>query len=421
MTTRANSLLNNRFAFTCLAAGMALAPLAHGDGFRNPPGSAEGLGHVGSRYALIDDASASAYNPANLMGVEKPDLLLSVTMALSDKDYTSPAGDKAEVKEKWYLMPDAYLAWPLAEQRAVAAIGITTPYGQATEYDKDSVFRYTAPYYAQLRSINVNPTLAFRLGDSVDVGVGADILWSDIDIRQTFPWAAVTGDPATPDGTARFEGDGVGFGGHAGLTWRVTERQRVGLVYRSAVDVDYEGDSHFSRMPPGLGLGSRSDFDTSIEFPNMIAFGYGIDVTEKLTLGIDIEWFEWSSYESLALDAGDNAALVPTPTIPQNWEDTWNFGIGGRYALNEAWTLRAGYIFLETPVPEETMLPALAENDQHVITVGLGYTEGSHRFDIAYGLGLYEDRDVENNQNPAYNGTYEFLSHLVALSYGRTF
>lgn len=396
------------------------------DGFRNPPPSGEGLGSVGSRYTQIRDASATAYNPANLSDVEKSDLLLSVTAARSDKDFTAPTGEKAELKEKWYLMPDVYAAWPLQKKGWVAGLAITTPYGQGSEFERDSYFRYTSPYFAEMRSVNIAPTLSTRLSDSVAVGAGIDVLWSDLDLRQVFPWSQVVGNPALPDGQARFEGDGVGVGGNVGIAWRVTPKQRVALVYRSAIDVDYEGDFTVSEIP-GAGTpesfpaAPRSDFDTTIKFPNMIALGYGVDVTENLSIGADVEWFEWSRYESLTLDAGANASLIPAPTTPQNWDDTINAGVGMSYRLCDTWTARAGYIFLQTPVPDSTMLPVLAENDQHVIAVGLGYRDGANRFDVAYGLGLYEDRDIKNNQNPAYNGSYEFQSHLLALSYGRTF
>lgn len=405
--------------WACVAGWLGTSPL-WADGFRNPPPSAEGLGLVGARYTLIDDSSAAAYNPANLTEVEQAETLLSITAARSDKKFTDAAGQQAKVKETWYTMPDLYTALPL-ENGLVAGLALTTPYGQATEFEKTSPLRYTAPYFAEMRAINLNPTLAKRINDRLDVAIGLDVMWSDLDLRQVFPWSIATGNPLAPDGSIKFEGDGVGVGGNAGLTWRFAEKQRVALVYRSAMDIDYEGDTTVSGAPAGVPVAPRSDFESTIKFPNSIGFGYGVDVTDRLSIGVDVEWFEWSRYQELTLDAGANAALLPVATTPQNWKDTWNFGVGGDYRLNEAWTARAGYIYLETPVPDSTMLPVLAENDQHVITIGLGYHQGAHRVDVAYGLGIYDDRKIDNNQNPAYNGTYELSSQLASVSYGFSF
>lgn len=391
------------------------------DGLRNPPPSAEGLALVGARYTLIDDATASAYNPANLTGVENGDIVVSLTSARSEKEFTDALGQSARVKEEWYLMPDLYTAYRLKDSTAVLGLSVSTPYGQATEFKKDSSLRYTSPYRAEIRTINVSPTVAWPVGDALKIGVGLDLMWSDIDIQQVFPWASVVGNPLVPDGALRFEGDGVGVGGHLGITWQVTARQRLALVYRSAVDVEYDGTTRVEGAPLGVPFAPESDFSTEVKYPNVVGLGYAIQVTDKWSVGAEVEWFDWSRYQELVLDAGANSALLPNAAIPQLWDDTWNIGLGTAYTLNESWTLRAGYIYLETPIPDQTMVPLLAENDQHVITAGVGYQRGAHRVDVSYGVGIYDDRDISNHLNPAFNGSYEFASQLAAVSYGLTF
>ncbi len=403
----------------CVVSALLSGPWsARADGFRNPPPSASGLGSVGARYALVEDVTASAYNPANLMEIKGPAFEFSLTAVLSDKDITSEGVIKTEVEEEWYLLPNIYAAQPIGDGRAVAGLAITTPFGQATEFDQDSYFRYTAPYLAEMRAVNVGPVLAYRVNEKLDVAAGLNVMWSDLTLRQVYPWGLVLEDPSVPDGRAEFEGDGIGVGGSAALTWRPATGHRVGLSYRSALDVDYEGDFRFSGIPaPGLAL-PRSDFDSTIKFPNIVGLGYGVDVTERLSLGVDLEWIEWSRYQELALDAGENSALLQPTVIPQDWDDAWNAGLGGVYKLDENWSARFGYIFLQTPVPDQTLLPALPENDQHVVSVGLNFSRNGHRVNFAYAVGLYEDRDIDNNLNPAYNGKYEFISHIASLSYG---
>lgn len=406
-----------------VALGISGFPLASGlaDGFRNPPPSASGLGVVGARYTLIDDVTASAYNPANLMEVKQTAWEFALGAVYSDKDITTAAGESADVDEQWFLLPNLYFALPLEGGRMVAGLSVTTPYGQATEFDQNSAFRYTAPYLAEMRAVNVGPVLAFRLTDTLDAAIGINVMWSDLELRQVYPWSLVLENEALPDGRAQFEGDGVGIGGSAALTWRPANGHRLAISYRSAMDVDYEGSFRLSGIPaPGIGA-PRSDFESTIKFPNLIGIGYGFDVTDRLKVGADLEWIEWSRYEELTLDAGDNSALIEPSRIPQNWDDALNFGVGGVYQLNDQWVIRAGYIFLQTPVPDQTLLPALPENDQHVITAGFGYANNGNKLNVAYGLGLYEDRNISDNNNPAYNGKYEFISHMVSISYGRDF
>lgn len=403
-----------------VVAGLALAASAHADGFRNPPPNPAGLGAIGARYTLIDDASASAYNPANLLGVDKSEVELSLTAVQSDKSITQP-GVKTEIKDDVYLLPSLFSAIPLKEGRSVLGVAITTPFGQATEFEQDSAFRYSSLYFAEMRAVNLGPVLAYRVSDSLDVAIGLNAMWSDLDLRQVYPWGMVAGNPALPDGRATFEGDGLGWGGSLGLTWRPAVGHRIGLSYKSAMDVDYEGDFKLTGIPaPGLGL-PRSDFESTIQFPNLVGLGYSIELSERLSVGAEVEWIEWSRYEQIELDVAENAPLVQPSVIPQDWDDAFNAGVGAVYKVNEQWTARFGYIFLQTPVPDQTLLPSLPENDQHVISAGLGYAKDGQRISFAYGLGLYEDRTISDNQNPAYNGKYEFLSHLASVSYALEF
>lgn len=397
------------------------------NGFRNPPAGAEALGRVGGKIAQIDDASAVEHNPANLTGIQEVQVLGAVTIIDTSTKFNSPMGT-AVTEDSWKLLPNLFVALPSSNHNFTAGLGITTPFGQSTVWDKSSAFRYSAPYSAELTVINVNPTVATKLSDQISVAVGLDVYMSRLDMKQVLPWSLLTGG-AMPDGTAHLQGDGTGLGGNAAVTYRPTKAQTLALTYRSPVKVDYEGDSEFSGAQ-AVGLNPSSDFESSIDFPTIIGFGYGVELTDTIRVEADVEWVEFSRYDSLSLDAGNNNPLVngptsPKPTAPavirQNWKDAWTFGLGADWKATEALTLRAGYIYLQSPVPEETLAPTLPDASRQVFTIGAGLHYGLNRLDLAYGYSLIGDRDVAQNQNPAYNGTYETTSHLMSVSYGRLF
>ncbi len=111
---------------------------------------------------------------------------------------------------------------------------------------------------------------------------------------------------------------------------------------------------------------------------------------------------------------------MPRP-IPQNWKDTWTVGIAADWQCTDSCIVRAGYKFMESPIPDETHAPTLPDADRHLLTVGAGYKNDSHSLDIAYALSLFGDRDVSTSSNPVFNGEYDLTSHLLGLSYGYTF
>jgi long-chain fatty acid transport protein len=409
-------ILSNLGFSGLLGALLVAAVPAHANGFRNPPETAAALARDGGKLTAINDASAIAANPANLSEVESPQAMGSLTLVHGETDFSSPAGS-ASTKDPWKALPNFFFGFPIEQQKLAAGVGLTTPYGQSTVWEEDGLFRYTAPHFAELIVLDVKPTLAARVSDVVSVGAGVDLYQSQIEFRQYVPWSTVVGAPV-PDGRMDFEADGDGLGWNVGLQARLNEKQRVGITYRSAVEVDYDGDFKVSNVPaPGVAAPS-SDFSTEIEFPAVVVIGYGIDLTERLSVGVDAEWVEFSSYDALPLDIGINNALLPAPALPQDWDDVWTYGVGGQYRLSDAWVLRAGYKYMESPIPDATLAPTLPDADKHQLSVGAGFRSGAHRLDVAFAYSIFADRDVSTSVNPAYNGSYDVSSELLAFTYG---
>ena len=395
------------------ALGLLLAcsgSYAMANGFRNPPAGAEALGRAGGNIAQIDDASAVEHNPANMTEIKEAQVMGAVTIINTSTEFHSPMGT-AKTENPWKILPDLFAVLPSSNHTFTAGLGISTPFGQSTVWDKTGAFRYSAPYSAELTVINVNPSIATKLGDKVSVAAGLDVYLSRLDIKQVLPWSLMTRG-AMPDGTAHLQGDGAGVGGNAAITVHPTKAQSIALTYRSPVKVDYSGDSEFSGAQ-ALGLPSSGSFDTSMEFPTIVGLGYGIELTDTLRVEADVEWIEYSRYDSLSLDAGNGNPLVNSPAspnpraplvIPQRWKDTWTFGLGADWKATESLTLRAGYIFLQSPVPEETLAPTLPDADQHVFSLGAGVHRGQNRLDVAYGYSLIDDRNVKTIRIPRTTG-----------------
>jgi long-chain fatty acid transport protein len=425
-----NGARRERGTAGCIALVVILAAATTGwaSGFRNPPAGADALANAGGDVVFVDDASAVSHNTANLVSLKDPQALASVTLLNSKSEFENALGQSAETEEPWKYLPNLYFAWPVKPGKLAAGVGVTTPYGQSTEWAEDSVFRYTAPYFAQLRVVDVSPCLAGQIGDRLSVGIGADLYESDLNLKQIYPWAVATGNLLDPDGEADFSGEGQGFGGNIALAFQVTERQKLALTYRSAVKVDYDGDFELSHIPTAdlspmmqLMVTPRSDFSTEIEFPAIAAIGYGVQVTDAVRVEGNVEWIEFSRYDALPLDVGANGILLPSTTVREDWEDSWTFSLGADWQVSPALTLNAGYAFIQSPIPDDTFSPTLPDADRHVLGLGLGWKHGGHALDLAYAYSLFDDRDISGNDNPAYDGTYEITSSLASISYSYSF
>src|SRR5262249_4289811 len=147
----------------------------------------------------------------------------------------------AETQNPWKGLPNVFFSTPLNKDIAVG-LGVTTPYGIGAEWDTDTsafskptgVLRYQAPYFAKLMTVNINPSIAFKLSDDFSFGAGFDVMWSEVTLKQLYPWFLFPGSVGNePDGHAEAKGHGVGYGANAAITWKITDRQRLALTYRS--------------------------------------------------------------------------------------------------------------------------------------------------------------------------------------------
>lgn len=414
-------------AITALLA--VVCQFASADGMRNPPESASVMGRIGGKIVHVDDASAATVNPANMVDIEESELMLSLTLGYASKEFQSAAGGaKDETDEPTSYLPAAFAVLPI-DDLCTFGLGITFPFGRNADWGDESSFSSMSPYSSDLMVMNVNPSLAFKLGDSVSIGVGASIYYSTLEFKQTVPWSVLTGNPASASGEAVFEGDGVSYGGNFGITWKVADGHALALTYRSPFDVEYEGDFEVSNVPAeasALGITSSSDFETEFKYPTVIAAGYGIELTDRLRVEFDVEWIESSRNEEFVVDIDNNNPVANYPSsdplvIDQSWDDNWTFGLGMDYQISDSLVGRMGYIYLESPSPTSSMIPVTSEDDQSVVSLGLGYTYEGHAIDVAYALGFINDTTVSDNETASLNGDYEYESHLFSLAYAYSF
>jgi long-chain fatty acid transport protein len=387
------------------------------DGFRNPPDTAAALGKSGKHIVWVDDASAIFLNPANLTEVASRQVQISSLLGYSHAEYSGQLG-QTETGSPWSLLPGFAIAWPLPKGSDLTlGFGVHVPFGRQTRWDTDGVFRYAVPVFSRMSVMDISPALAWRVSDSVSIGAGLDVYYGRLQLRQLLPFS--------PGSRITAEADGLAAGANAGITWRITPGQRLALTCRSPFDLKFSGEMKTADIPFPLPSVPTSDIETTFKYPTIVALGYGVRLTDTLRVEANAEWLQFSRFKTMAIDAGGNnplAGMLGLANTPQNWSDTWTFGIGADWRFVPDWTLRAGYLHLQSPIPNRTFAPMALDVDQSVVSVGLGYQTGRHAIDIAYALGLFNTRRVGDNQNPLYRqGTYDFEGHLAALTYTYAF
>lgn len=113
---------------------------------------------------------------------------------------------------------------------------------------------------------------------------------------------------------------------------------------------------------------------------------------------------------------------------PKNWSDVWRFNIGVEYAALDWLDLRAGYVFDQSPLNDDTIDYLVPANDRHLLNGGLGFHWDNWTVDLNYTYLMIMDRDIDARNQYA-DGSYEIYegeidnadAHMVGLSVGYKF
>ena len=402
-------------------AAVALSQATYSEGFRNPPPGAFSLARAGGRRAQIDTADAAYHNPANLVNIPGITAEFSPTIVYLEVEHESAlSGQHAETTDPVKFLPHAFATFEIVPGKFSAGLAVTTPFGLSNEWDQEGAFgdggfyRNATAWFTELMTIDVSPTVSWRIHERVSIGGGLDLFWSELTLKQFYPPFPGFGIPENP---VKAQGDGMGVSGNIGITWNITDKQRVAATYRAPFDIEYEGDLEFENNPQLPGASQKSDFESEIDFPGIFGFGYGIELTDAIRLESNVEWIQFSRFERLPLNVGSNTGFFPTE-IDQDWDDTFTIGLAGDWRFARDWTWRAGYQYYESPVPDHTFSPTIPDANQHAITTGISYSAGAHRAEFSYGYIHYDDRDIDNSGTAAvFNGHYEMLVHLFSVGY----
>lgn len=170
-------------------------------------------------------------------------------------------------------------------------------------------------------------------------------------------------------------------------------------------------------MPPD------GDIKTSLTLPQSIAGGVAYRPVPQFELELDAVWMQWSSFKELVITLPDDS----TTTTPENYKDTVSIRVGAEYNLGHSGSiplsLRAGYIYDPTPIPNTTVTAQLPDVDRHVLTAG-----GTFAFTNAYNVSLglltvlpAERKTSDEMYMPYHKGTYGVGAFVASASFNGRF
>jgi len=370
-----------------VAALAALLPAAgSASNFQLTEQSVTSLGRAHSGgAATAEDASSNWYNPAGLSNLTGAEVMGGYSLIRFGADFSKTSatdaigqplsgGEGGSVGKKGGPF-FVYYSRPINDKWTFG-FGVNTPFGLATKYDNDSIFRYQA-IYSSVVVVNYNPNLAWKVNDQFSLGFGIDYQYMNVKLTNDVDYGAICFGQVNPttctalgltpqsdDGFFSAHAAGTGTGFNLGALWDVSSDTRFGASYRSKVKHSLTGNLSFTNVPAVFATqaqfqpqGASADFDT----PQLFSLSYFHQIDEKWSITADYSYSGWSSFDKLQINFA-NAGTKPA-IVDEGLSNASRYAVGVDYKYSDDWTFRSGVALDKSPVPDPTAASATTTND----------------------------------------------------------
>ncbi|MDC7691087.1 OmpP1/FadL family transporter [Vogesella indigofera] len=421
-------------SLSVMMMGATTVAMASGYHFGTQSVSAQSTANASAAEAA--NASTIFYNAAGMTKLEGTNFsgalsLVAPSVEYSNAQATYPTASisplNANVKgqtggkitEDLIAVPQMYLTHQL-NNKVTVGLGIYVPFASSTEYQRDSVLRYNLNA-TELTTMDINPTVAFKLSEQHSVAVGVLAQHAEAKLRQyaNFGYllargagatgAALLNSNGTADGYADVEGDDWGFGYNLAWLWDVNDSTRLGVNYRSKIEHTLTGTAKWNKDLAGaagaaaLNAAGYKDSESAkvdITTPEALSVHGMHKLNSKTNLFADVTWTKHSRFDKALLVYGNaKTGQGNTTYLTPAWKDTYKVSLGGSYQYTEPLQLRAGIAYDKSPVPnDDRRLATIPDNDRIWLSFG-GKYDLNKQSSIDFAYSYIKIKDAKANVN----------------------
>ncbi len=420
-----------RIKIAVMGSVLLISSNAQAAGFALIEQNASGMGNAyAGAAAIAEDASTIFFNPAGMTYIDGTQAVGALHLIKPNAEFNNrgsvagqfrPLGDEGPNAGDLAFVPNLYLMASLTPSVKVG-VGINAPFGLKTEYDNQWIGRFQA-IKSELKTININPSVAFKVNDRVSLGMGISFMRAEAELTSL-------ANAGASEEEVVVKGDDWGFGYNLGAIFKISNGTRLGLAYRSKIKQKLEGDAK-STLTALNAIPTRTlntDVTATVTLPETLSLSAFSQLNDKWDLMGDVTWTRWSRFEELRIvrDNGTGSTLTVTP---ENWENTMRYSIGVNYRYSDVIKLRAGLAYDEEAIKDRFRTPRIPGNDRKWLSLGLSYqVTPESMFDVGYAHLFVSDVKIDDDQTAAtplgkgrVRGVYRGSADILSLQYTHRF
>jgi len=370
----------------------------NGDSLIGLGAQSRGMGGVG--IATYFGAENALINPALISKSTGFEFDFGATY-FSPKISINNGGASEDSSAKQNMIPEVSLSQKVDDKLSYG-IGMFGSAGMGVDF-RDHLSHYNAR--TNLLLMKVAPSIAYKVNPQFSVGFAPVLQYGALDISFIDGGGNQFG-PGTSDDF------GIGF--ELGASYDIDNNSRVGLVYKSSIDMKYDKQINTTN-----GAGSRfvpagltTKLTDHLEQPEEYGIGYSLDYG-NYTFALDYKKVNWSKAKGYK-DFG--------------WKDQDIYALGAKYEVAGTW-YSIGYNYAKSPIPDQgstqngrvlntlnyLMFPA-TEETHYTLGYGTKLTKNLS-LGLAAVIGAKNSTNVKNVMNQSLQTDHSENSYTLSFKY----
>ena len=375
-----------------------------------------GMGHAG--VAMSSSSEAVFFNPGVLTKLPNDfELVTGISLVDTENIYQNSDTGTSAGSDNPLGTPVSFYVTKKYNDQISLGFGLYTPYGSKVEWDQD----WAGSHLIQdidLRSIFLQPTLAYQINDRLSIGGGPIIAVSSVNLNRNLSTSLQN---ANGRSNVTLDDDKIiDYGYNLGAHFTVSDKLNIGINYRSEIKVKSEGDADFDNIPgPLAAVFANGGYTARLPLPAELTLGFTYRINKKLLLAADYNYTFWDAYENLTIEFDSVADPSRATNVnPRNYRNSSIYRVGVEYQANKKLQLRGGMYYDQTPIRDGFFAPETPRTDSLGFTGGLTYqVNNNFAFDMSL-LYLYfdeEDNSYDFSDEGVFAGSYKINTWALGL------
>ncbi|HSW93660.1 MAG TPA: outer membrane protein transport protein [Gammaproteobacteria bacterium] len=346
--------------------------------------------------AVVNDATASYFNPAALLQLKNTQIIPLMTLMQYRTSFngtvtTASSGfsqSGTANATSWFYSPSFYAGLPL-NKKVTLGLAFVSHFVNR-DPDENSILETIQPGNS-IQDYTLVPGFGMKLNDILSVGAGLVFSYTRLSSSPT------PGLPGTsnPNVTGTNQSSGSGIGGNIGFLLKPRDGTLIGLNYRTQISYPEKGTSRINGPTPLTSSG----YQFQLTIPARATLSLAQQLTKNSKLIMTVQHINWNHIKTIQVNGVTTligtTSVITHAVIPEYLKNTWILTLGDNYRFKPDWILRVAGTFNESPGNSSYQI---TEGNSYILLASLGHDINKIlTVDVGYAHAFIQDASIHTN------------------------